>query len=229
MIFGEHNEHGYLGAPIAKHVIETYFAKKEGLPLPSLVQPVPVPTPPPAPEPDPDLTPIDEQTPIAAAGRARALHQGRTDAVFERRLYHHVDWGLLVAVLTLCAIGLAQIYSATGGWTGIVQTQIYGIAIGIVALLVTAQHRLPFAGRQVAPDLRRRSWVCSFTCCSSAPCAAARAAGSTLASFNLQPSEFAKAALALVLAKFFGESRRGVVTRVDLLVAAGAHRHSAAV
>ena len=36
MIFGEHNEHGYLGAPIAKHVIETYFAKKEGQPLPVL-------------------------------------------------------------------------------------------------------------------------------------------------------------------------------------------------
>ena len=36
VIFGEHNEHGYLGAPIARHVIETYFAKKEGRPLPVL-------------------------------------------------------------------------------------------------------------------------------------------------------------------------------------------------
>lgn len=36
VIFGEHNLHGYLGAPIAKHVIETYFAKKEGQPLPVL-------------------------------------------------------------------------------------------------------------------------------------------------------------------------------------------------
>lgn len=42
-----------------------------------------------------------------------------------------------------------------------------------------------------------------------------------LGSFNIQPSEFAKAALALVLAKFFGDSRRGIVTRVDLLVAGG--------
>jgi penicillin-binding protein 2 len=38
VIFGEHNEHGYLGAPIAKHVVETYFAKKEGQPLPVLQQ-----------------------------------------------------------------------------------------------------------------------------------------------------------------------------------------------
>ena len=50
VIFGEHAEHGYLGAPIAKHVIETYFAKKEGRPLPALT-PVPAPTPP---ETDPD-------------------------------------------------------------------------------------------------------------------------------------------------------------------------------
>ncbi len=36
VIFAEHAEHGYYGAPIAKHVIETYFAKKEGRPLPEL-------------------------------------------------------------------------------------------------------------------------------------------------------------------------------------------------
>ena len=42
VIFGEHDEHGYLGAPIAKHVIETYFAKKEGKPLPVLT-PLPAP------------------------------------------------------------------------------------------------------------------------------------------------------------------------------------------
>ncbi|MBI3262993.1 MAG: penicillin-binding protein 2 [Acidobacteria bacterium] len=34
VIFAEHAEHGYLGAPIARHVIETFFAKKEGRPLP---------------------------------------------------------------------------------------------------------------------------------------------------------------------------------------------------
>jgi penicillin-binding protein 2 len=46
VIFGEHIEHGYLGAPIAKHVIETYFAKKEGQPLPPLgpFPPAPAPT-----------------------------------------------------------------------------------------------------------------------------------------------------------------------------------------
>ncbi|HZM63006.1 MAG TPA: penicillin-binding protein 2 [Vicinamibacterales bacterium] len=49
-IFAEHGEHGYLGAPIAKHVIETYFAKKDGQPLPKL-PPLPGEAPP---EQDPD-------------------------------------------------------------------------------------------------------------------------------------------------------------------------------
>jgi penicillin-binding protein 2 len=62
VIFGEHNEHGYLGAPIAKHVIETYFAKQEGQPLPQLA-----PILPPSPlEADPDTAPVEAQPPIAA-------------------------------------------------------------------------------------------------------------------------------------------------------------------
>ena len=36
VIFAEHNEHGYLAAPIAKHLIETYYAEKEGRPLPTM-------------------------------------------------------------------------------------------------------------------------------------------------------------------------------------------------
>ncbi len=62
VIFAEHAEHGAEGAPIAKHVIDTYFAKKRGLPLPPPPQPkVPVPA-----EPDPDSPPAIEGAPIAA-------------------------------------------------------------------------------------------------------------------------------------------------------------------
>jgi len=64
VIFGEHNEHGYLGAPIARHVIETYFAKKEGQPLPVLA---PAPGVAPAPEPDPDTVPVEIGPPVASA------------------------------------------------------------------------------------------------------------------------------------------------------------------
>ena len=45
VIFAEHNEHGYLAAPIARHIIETFYATKEGRPLPQLAPPaVPAPT-----------------------------------------------------------------------------------------------------------------------------------------------------------------------------------------
>jgi penicillin-binding protein 2 len=46
VVFAEHSEHGSSAAPIARHMIETYFAKKEGKPLPAYPVPV-VPTPPP--------------------------------------------------------------------------------------------------------------------------------------------------------------------------------------
>jgi hypothetical protein len=42
-IFAEHSEHGYLAAPIARHIMETYFAQQEGRPLPPTPQ---VPPPP---------------------------------------------------------------------------------------------------------------------------------------------------------------------------------------
>jgi penicillin-binding protein 2 len=74
VIYGEHNEHGYLGAPIAKHVIETYFAKKEGRPLPVLPSKN-APAPPPVPDPDspPAIPPVAVASaqPVEAAGAAQ--------------------------------------------------------------------------------------------------------------------------------------------------------------
>jgi penicillin-binding protein 2 len=51
VIFAEHSEHGYLAAPIARHIIETYYARKEGRPLPTMppVPGTPGYTPPPPP------------------------------------------------------------------------------------------------------------------------------------------------------------------------------------
>ena len=46
---------------------------------------------------------------ITGAGRRRT---GQLD-VFERRLYYHIDWALLLAILALCALGVAMIYSTT--------------------------------------------------------------------------------------------------------------------
>ena len=138
--------------------------------------------------------------------------------MFERRLYYHIDWGLLAALFALCGIGLVQIYSATGGWTGIFQMQIYGILLGLVALAVC----LGIDYRSMA-DKSHFIYIGIILLLVYVLFFGAVRGGSRrwidLGAFNLQPSEFAKAVLALVLAKFFGESRRGAVTRVDLLIA----------
>ena len=39
VVFTEHSQHGYYGGPIIKHIVETYYAKKEGKPLPVLAKP----------------------------------------------------------------------------------------------------------------------------------------------------------------------------------------------
>ena len=138
--------------------------------------------------------------------------------MFERRLFHHVDWAMLLAMLALCGLGLAQIYSATGGWTSIFQTQIYGIVLGVVALIVC----LSIDYRTLA-DKSHFIYIGILALLIYVLLFGAVRGGSRrwidLGAFNLQPSEFAKAAIALVLAKFFGESRRGAITRVDFVIA----------
>ena len=138
--------------------------------------------------------------------------------MFERRLHFHLDWAMLIALMALATLGLAQIYSATGGPTRIYVTQIYGIVIGLIALAIclmidyrTLADKSHFLYGGVVILLvyvlflgvvrgGSRRWI-------------------DLGPLNLQPSEFAKATLALVLAKFFADGRRGGVGRSDLLIA----------
>ena len=60
--------------------------------------------------------------------------------MFERRLYHHIDWALLIAVLALCALGVVTVYSATfdptKGASHRWVIQLYAIALGACAMLV---------------------------------------------------------------------------------------------
>ncbi|HXH04998.1 MAG TPA: rod shape-determining protein RodA [Vicinamibacterales bacterium] len=145
--------------------------------------------------------------------------------MFERRLYFHLDLALLGAIALLSALGAAMIYSITYDharqaagrefWV-----QLYAIGIGFGALLLClmvdyrrlAEHSLlvylAVAGALV--------WVLFF--------GAVRGGARRwidLGPFNLQPSEFARLALALVLAMYYGENRRGARTTGDLLVGAG--------
>jgi len=137
--------------------------------------------------------------------------------VFEKRLFYHVDWALLIAVLALCMIGVVQIYSATGG-SGLHLTQMYGIALGLVALVIC----LSLDYRSLA-DKSHFLYLAIVGLLIFVLFFGVVRGGSRrwidLGPLNLQPSEFAKATVALVLAKFFGESRRGVIMRGDLVIA----------
>jgi len=140
--------------------------------------------------------------------------------MLERRLYFHIDWALLLAVLALCGLGVAMIYSTTGDPTRDVSrlhiTQSYAIVIGLVAMIVTLsldyrtftdKSHLIYIGMLAlllyvlflgTVQMGARRWI-------------------SLGGFNLQPSEFAKIGVALVLAKFFGENR-GMPTWTDLAI-----------
>jgi rod shape determining protein RodA len=146
--------------------------------------------------------------------------------MFERRLYFHIDWLLLGAVLLLAGLGLSMIYSTTyvtlpdgTGHAGPrFWVQVYAVGLGVLALIIClaldyrflAEHSLFLYGGLVL--------LLVYVLVGGV-----RAGGSTrwisLGVFNLQPSEFGRVALALILAMYFGENRRGARNYGDLIIA----------
>jgi rod shape determining protein RodA len=144
--------------------------------------------------------------------------------MFERRLFFHIDWALLTALLCIVSMGIAMIYSTTyvltptGGHVGPqVWTQIYALILGLIALLIflaidyrmLAEHSLfvylglvgllIFVLLKGSTQFGAQRWI-------------------AIGPLNLQPSEFARLTVALILAMFFGENRRGARNTSDLLI-----------
>ena len=143
--------------------------------------------------------------------------------MFEQRLYHHIDWALLGAVLALCGLGVAMIYSTTSDPTRAAShmylTQLYAIGIGLAAMAATlAIDYRTFADKSHLIYLAIVVLLGYVLFFGTVQMGARRWIG--LKGFTLQPSEFAKLALALVLAKFFGE-HRGLPSWTDLAIGAG--------
>src|SRR5262245_16983756 len=130
--------------------------------------------------------------------------------MFERRLYFHIDWALLAAVLVLCVIGVVMIYSTTfdptRGTSKLFTTQLYAISIGLVAMLITmsVDYRA-FADKSHLLYIALLALLVYVLFLGMVQMGARR--WIPLRVVNLQPSEFAKIGVALVLAKFFGENR----------------------
>ncbi len=134
--------------------------------------------------------------------------------MFERRLYHHVDWALLMAILALCALGVVMVYSTSADRKYI--TQLYAIVLGFGAMLfmITLDYRM-FTDKSHLIYLGLCALLIYVIFRGQVQMGARR--WIPLGVFNLQPSEFAKVGVALVLAKFFGENR-GIPSWTDLAI-----------
>jgi rod shape determining protein RodA len=145
--------------------------------------------------------------------------------MFERRLYFHIDWLLLGAVVLLSLIGVAMIYSTTyitmpngtGHANSQVWSQLYALGLGVLALLLClavdyrmlAEHSLFIYGSLIVllvfvllkgqSQMGAQRWI-------------------PIGPFHLQPSEFGRIGVALLLAMYFGENRRGARNTSDLIL-----------
>jgi rod shape determining protein RodA len=139
--------------------------------------------------------------------------------MFERRLAYHIDWLTIAALGALCAIGVAMIYSTTHGGpnSSLYIRQLYAIAIGLVALFacLVVDYRV-LADHAVALYIAVLALLVGVLLFGTTGGGARR--WIPLPFFALQPSEFAKLGVALLLAKFFDAIRRANPSMADLAI-----------
>ena len=142
--------------------------------------------------------------------------------MFDRRLFYHIDWLLMAAIVVLCAIGAGMIYSTTYDLTaGTVgrqlPTQLYALLFGalVFAICLAIDYR-------VLADHAVLIYGCMLVVLIGVLLFGEVIGGArrwlSLGPANLQPSEFAKLGLALLLATYFAENRRGTVELRDLVI-----------
>jgi rod shape determining protein RodA len=141
---------------------------------------------------------------------------------FDRRLITHFEWLMPLLALAVCGMGVATVYSATHspgthGLTGLALRQLTWLTGGVVGmlLLLTFDYRrlersgaliygLVLAGVLLVPIVGRvgggsRRWI-------------------TLGPVSLQPSEFMKVALVILLARYFARTRPSRLGLTDAVV-----------
>lgn len=136
----------------------------------------------------------------------------------DRRLLFNVDWLLLGATLLLCLIGVATIASATqtGRHHGLHLKQLYLIGGALLLLPLV----LAFDYRRLA-DRAPLLYVAAFASLAYLLAFGPRVAGARrwflVGGFQIQPSELAKLAAALLLAKIFADERRESIGLRDVI------------
>jgi rod shape determining protein RodA len=127
--------------------------------------------------------------------------------MFDRRLLQNFDWILLLILILIVAIGLLNLYSATfpirnAGGSHIFMKQIYGFLIGFAVLLIMTTFDYHLLERFAYP-----LYILSIFLLVLVLLVGKVYSGSqrwlSFGGFTFQPSEFAKIALVIVLAKYF--------------------------
>jgi len=141
----------------------------------------------------------------------------------DRRLLVNVDWVMLGAVLALSAIGIATIRSAThaGAHSGLYLKQLWLLGLGLVVLVGA-----------LAVDYRRLAdrapliYVAAVAALGYVLLFGPRIAGTRrwffIGGLQIQPSELAKLAAAILVAKIFAESRKESLGLADIVGPGGA-------
>ena len=144
--------------------------------------------------------------------------------MLERRLYRHIDWLLVGALVLLCAIGGTMIYSTTydptaGAVGPQVSIQLGALGIGLVAFIIMLS-----VDYRWLSDSSLVIFVGLLALLGYALVFGATGGGARrwidLGAFNLQPSEFARIVVALGLATLFCDRRWGPQTLGGWLMAA---------
>ena len=144
--------------------------------------------------------------------------------MIDRRLLPHIDWVLIGAIVTLSAIGLVMIYSATydpttdrGGPQ--LSRQMWALAIGLGAFVVCLVVDYRALADHVALIYGGLSALLVYTLLFGVEGGGAQR-WIDIGPFNLQSSEFGKIVIALVLAVFYADARRGERRLSDWVIGA---------
>ena len=139
-------------------------------------------------------------------------------ASIDRRSLQHFDWLLLALVVAVVAIGLATLYSATltgssSGLPGELRRQLLALLLGAlagaVALAIDYRHM-----ERLAPLVYVASLLLVASTLVLAPVVRGSRSWLIYGPFSLQPAEFAKLGLVLMLARQFHRTPPGGIRRL---------------
>ena len=141
----------------------------------------------------------------------------------DRRVFQHFDWLLLGLVLAVLGIGLANLFSATQagvehGLPTEFRRQLAAVALGAVAVVVllTVDYRRL---ERWAPALYAAALLLTASTLVLAPVTRGNRSWLVYGPLSLQPAEFAKLGLVLLMARWFHRHPPGLVRRLrDLFV-----------